>query len=96
MQLEDLWEGEMAGVEVAGTKVLLVNIDGEIRAYRNRCPHQAWALSEGDLDDGTITCVNHMWMFDARSGQGVNPDNCALTSYPAQVTEDGVIMVDVG
>ena len=33
LELDELWEGDMTGVEVAGTKVLLVNMDGEVRAY---------------------------------------------------------------
>ncbi|HWD03485.1 MAG TPA: Rieske 2Fe-2S domain-containing protein [Kribbella sp.] len=96
MQLDELWEGEMAGVEVGGEKVLLMNIDGEVRAYRNRCPHQAWALDEGDFDGETLTCSRHLWVFDARSGAGVNPDNCRLASFPCRVDEDGTIRVDVG
>ncbi|MEU6098782.1 Rieske 2Fe-2S domain-containing protein [Streptomyces sp. NPDC047079] len=96
MRLDDLWEGDMQGVEVAGTKVLLVNVDGEVRAYHNRCPHQAWALDEGDFDGQTITCSRHLWEFDADTGQGVNPGTCRLTAYPCRVTETGTIMVDVG
>ncbi|AIJ26198.1 MULTISPECIES: Rieske 2Fe-2S domain-containing protein [Pseudonocardiaceae] len=95
MHLDDLWEGEMEGVEIDGKKVLLVNIDGEVRAYKNRCPHQAWALDEGDFDGQTITCVRHMWTFDALSGKGTNPDNCELITYPCRVEEDGTILVDV-
>jgi toluene monooxygenase system ferredoxin subunit len=96
MHLDDLWDGEMEGVEVGGKQVLLVNIDGDVRAYRNRCPHQEWALSEGDFDGETITCARHLWVFDARSGTGVNPDNCALARYPCRVDEDGTIFVDAG
>ncbi|HEY4017182.1 MAG TPA: Rieske 2Fe-2S domain-containing protein [Pseudonocardiaceae bacterium] len=95
MALADLWEGEMEGVEIDGTQVLLVNIDGVVRAYRNRCPHQAWALSEGDFDGEQITCARHMWMFDALSGKGVNPDTCQLNPFPCRVSEDGWIMVDL-
>jgi toluene monooxygenase system ferredoxin subunit len=50
MELDELWEGDMTGVQVGTTSVLVVNVDGEIRAYENRCPHQAWPLEEGDLD----------------------------------------------
>lgn len=95
MELDELWEGDMAGVTVGSTHVLLVNVDGEIRAYRNRCPHQAWPLSDGDLDGRTLTCINHMWEFDAVTGKGINPDDCALTSFPVQVDEDGMICVAV-
>ncbi|WP_267283431.1 Rieske 2Fe-2S domain-containing protein [Amycolatopsis methanolica] len=96
LRIDDLWEGEMEGVEVGEEKVLLINVDGEVRAYRNRCPHQAWALDEGDFDGETLTCVRHMWVFDARSGTGVNPDNCRLNSFPCKVDGDGTILVDIG
>jgi toluene monooxygenase system ferredoxin subunit len=96
MHIDDLWEGDMDPVDVQGTKVLLVNVDGEVRAYQNRCPHQAWALDEGDFDGATLTCVRHMWQFDAASGQGVNPNDCSLNGYPCEVGEDGMIRVDVG
>ncbi|MEV1296103.1 Rieske 2Fe-2S domain-containing protein [Pseudonocardia sp. NPDC049635] len=96
IELDDLWEGEMEGVEVGGTGVLLVNVDGEVHAYRNRCPHQAWPLDEGDLDDdGVLTCTRHLWEFDARTGAGINPDNCALSRYPTRV-EDGTVYVEIG
>jgi toluene monooxygenase system ferredoxin subunit len=95
MDLDDLWAGEMEAVELAGTSVLLVNIDGDVRAYRNRCPHQAWPLHEGDFDGGTITCSRHLWEFDADSGNGVNPENCQLTSYPCRIEGD-TIFVELG
>lgn len=96
IHIDDLWEGEMTPVEVQGTKVLLINVDGEVKAYQNRCPHQAWALDEGDFDGATLTCIRHMWTFDAASGRGVNPDDCSLISYPCEVGDDGMIRVDVG
>jgi toluene monooxygenase system ferredoxin subunit len=92
---DDLWEGDMTSVTVDGKNVLLVNIDGRVRAYENRCPHQAWALDEGDFDGETITCIRHLWEFDADTGCGVNPETAQLTSYPCQVDEDGTIVVDV-
>ena len=57
INVDDLWEGDMTAVTVDGEAVLLVNIDGTVRAYSNRCPHQASALDEGDLDGETLTCA---------------------------------------
>ncbi|HEY1919350.1 MAG TPA: Rieske 2Fe-2S domain-containing protein [Streptosporangiaceae bacterium] len=93
--LDDVWENEMVGVEVAGVKVLIVNLDGDLQAYRNVCPHQASALDEGDLDGETLTCAKHLWEFDARSGRGINPDDVTLVRYPCMVDDDGMICVDV-
>ena len=61
MEIDDLWEGDMAGVDVSGAKVLLVNVDGDVQAYKNRCPHQESNLDEGEFEDGTITCWRHHW-----------------------------------
>jgi toluene monooxygenase system ferredoxin subunit len=94
--LDDLWEGEMTAVTVEGTSVLLVNVEGEVRAYLNVCPHQESALDEGDFDGEIITCARHLWEFDARSGAGRNPTNCALSVYPCRVDNDGTIHVDLG
>jgi toluene monooxygenase system ferredoxin subunit len=96
LSLDDLWEGDMEPVEVAGQKVLLVNADGEVRAYLNRCPHQAWALDDGYFDGEKIVCSNHSWEFDARSGCGINPGDCQLTSFPCMVNDEEMICVDVG
>ena len=37
MPFDDLWIGEMLGVEVEGVKVLLLNVEDEVRAYLDRC-----------------------------------------------------------
>ena len=95
MHIDDLWEGDMAPVEVDGTKVLLVNVDGDVKAYLNRCPHQAWALDEGDFDGQTLTCIRHMWTFDVADGKGLNPDDECLKAFKCEVGPDGVIRVDV-
>jgi toluene monooxygenase system ferredoxin subunit len=95
MELDELWEGDMAGVDVGGVKVLLVNVDGDVQAYQNSCPHQASALDEGEFDGGTITCWRHHWEFDARSGAGINPADCGLTRYPCTVDDAGMVCVDV-
>ena len=88
--LDDLWAGEMTGVDVDGTSVLLVNVDGDVRAYENRCPHQGWPLDEGEFDGETITCAHHLWEFDARTGLGVNPSDSWLTAMPCRVIDHAV------
>jgi toluene monooxygenase system ferredoxin subunit len=93
--LDDVWEGDMALVAVAGVEVLVVHLDGGgVRAFEPRCPHQGWSLAEGALADGVLTCGMHGWEFDVRSGDGVNPTDCALRAYPAEV-RDGEVWIDV-
>jgi toluene monooxygenase system ferredoxin subunit len=94
--LDDLWEGEMTAVDVDGTSVLLVNVDGDVFAYRNRCPHQEWPLVDGDLDGTKLTCAQHLWEMDVSTGKGINPATCLMLRYRCQVDDDGAISVCVG
>jgi toluene monooxygenase system ferredoxin subunit len=90
MPVEDLWEGELTGVQLGGKKIVLLNVGGKIRAFEDRCPHLGSQLSEGDLDGGTLTCAKHLWEFDALTGKGANPATCELTVFDTRVREDQI------
>jgi toluene monooxygenase system ferredoxin subunit len=92
MPAEDLWQGELTGVQLGGTKMVLLNVAGEIRAFADRCPHLGSQLSDGRLDGCTLTCAAHLWQFDALTGKGTNPGNCQLTVFGTRV-KDGQIEV---
>ena len=90
--LDDLWEGEVRGVNLGGVDVVLCNVDGELFAYEDRCPHLANPLSRGVLDHHTLTCAAHEWEFDARTGQGVNPQAARLKPFPVRVDDDRIFV----
>lgn len=94
--LDDLWEGEMKEITIDGTQVLMVHADGgRISAFAAHCPHQEYPLIEGLLDGGILTCAAHLWEFDAVTGAGINPGDCALARYPTKIEGDQ-ILVDLG
>ena len=97
MRFDDLWIGEAVGLELGGVPVLLLNIEDEVRAYVDSCPHQGSRLSEGELDGRELTCARHQWEFDALSGEGINPADARLELLPVRV-EGGMIevMVEAG
>lgn len=92
LAIDDLWEGEMIGVNLAGAvDVLLVKLGrDEIHAYDNRCPHAGARLSEGSLSAANLRCGAHLWEFDLRTGIGVNPRNCALRRFPVKLIAGNV------
>jgi toluene monooxygenase system ferredoxin subunit len=53
-------------------------------------------LDEGDFDGEKLTCLRHMWEFDAATGCGINPTNAQLKSFDCKVEDDGTISVDIG
>src|ERR1700692_941169 len=91
---EDLWSGEMTGVDVDGESIVLINLDDRIYAFADACPHQNSRLSEGDLTDKTLRCARHHWEFDVCTGRGINPQNACLRMFPVKVDGEDVL-VDV-
>jgi toluene monooxygenase system ferredoxin subunit len=93
-EVEDLWSGEMRGLEVNGERILLVNVDDQVYAYSDACPHQKSRLSEGRLTGKVIRCARHHWEFDVSTGGGVNPQTACLKAFP--ISLDGpCILVDI-
>ncbi|TMC19588.1 MAG: Rieske 2Fe-2S domain-containing protein, partial [Chloroflexi bacterium] len=84
--LDDLWAGDILGVEVEGEQILLVYPEaGTVRAYQGVCPHQQALLADGDLHENILTCSSHHWQFDLTTGQGVNPQHCRLYRYEVKL-----------
>ena len=92
--MDEFWSGEMMAVECEGQPVLLVNVNGAIRAFADACPHLRTPLSEGSLAGNALVCSTHRWEFDANTGQGINPRTACLQSFAVHV-ENGDILVDV-
>jgi toluene monooxygenase system ferredoxin subunit len=91
-KIENLWSGEMMGLEINGERVLLVNIDNRIYAYADICPHQKSRLSEGTLTDKILRCARHHWEFDVCTGSGVNPRDACLKVFPIRVDGDDILI----
>ncbi len=91
---EELWIGEMRGVQVGTARLLVVRTEQGVCVFRDRCPHQGFPLSEGQLADGVITCRVHRHTFDAASGAGINPPAPCLVPLRARL-ERGRLHVEL-
>lgn len=90
--------GRIKAASVDGTKLILLKVEGRIVAYEDRCPHEQYPLSLGELDDCVLICSKHLWEFDAATGRNLSGGIGAgrdLVRYPARIV-DGMIEVDIG
>ncbi|MBK8576429.1 MAG: Rieske 2Fe-2S domain-containing protein [Elusimicrobia bacterium] len=72
--------GQCLGVSVEGQDIGLFNVQGNICAMDNVCPHRGAPLSEGRLDGAQIVCPWHGWAFDVLTGKGgMDPGRCQKT-----------------
>jgi 3-phenylpropionate/trans-cinnamate dioxygenase ferredoxin subunit len=95
LRVADLPPGSTLGVTLEdGTRICLVNADGEIRAISDVCTHQGYSMSSGVvLDGGRIECAWHGTIYDCRSGSVERgPATEPIPVYEVRV-EDGTICV---
>lgn len=89
--MRDLPSGAVKGYEVAGTPLLLCNVDGEVYAFRDECPECGMPLHEGKLSGPVLVCPWQNCAYDARTGRRV--DGAAserLVVFPVAVDEGSV------
>jgi 3-phenylpropionate/trans-cinnamate dioxygenase ferredoxin component len=62
--------GERKRVEVNDELITLFNLDGELFAIQDKCPHKKTApLVRGTLNGQGIKCPNHGFRFDLKTGK---------------------------
>lgn len=94
LRVEEISVGKMKCFETETAKVLIINIDNRLSAYKNQCPHQGLPLDGGMLEaeEGVLSCPWHGFKFDATSGECMTSPQVQLETYPLRI-ENGVIWV---
>lgn len=105
--VEELPPGSRRLVRDGDREIGVFNVDGELYAIRNRCPHMAAPLCVGrvgplltsdgphryriDPETVVISCPWHHWEYTLADGRGI-ADTAAVRTYPVTV-EDGMVTV---
>jgi nitrite reductase/ring-hydroxylating ferredoxin subunit len=88
-------DGRGLCVRVGRLDIGLYRVEGRIYALENACPHAGYPLHEGDLEGSVITCPQHGWQFDVRTGfRPGDADGWPIPRFPVRVV-DGEIWLDV-
>lgn len=90
----EIVSGQMKKVSFDGKEIVVCNIDGNYFAIDDTCTHSGASLSEGKLEDSTITCDWHGAQFECKTGKLVKfPVEIAnLKSYNVIVESDDVVV----
>ncbi len=94
--LSELPPGSACNVETDFGFVGVYNVDGQIHAIDDLCPHVAERLSQGHLDGCVVTCPGHGWRFDVRTGKSPDFDGIEVQRFEVKVQDDVVYLVPSG
>jgi len=80
-------------VQLDGKPICIARSQGEVFALSDICSHADVALSEGDVEDGTIECWLHGSRFDLRTGEPTGlPATKPVATYAVTVEGDDVLV----
>jgi nitrite reductase (NADH) small subunit len=84
--------GEVGEAEVDGVAICLANVDGELLALDNACPHRHGPLGQGWLEGDCVVCPWHSWMFHLKTGDSEYPEGQHVSVIPLRVEGDHVLV----
>ena len=98
-RVEDVPPGTATVVMVGSTELALINVEGTFFAIDNECTHLGGFLGEGEINtdwnEWAIECPLHGSVFDARTGEVLNPPaQTPVRTYEVQI-EGGTVKVSV-
>ncbi|MBL4888898.1 MAG: Rieske 2Fe-2S domain-containing protein [Candidatus Lindowbacteria bacterium] len=79
-------------VHINNIAIALLKKNGKFFALHDTCPHKAYSLSEGTLDDCTLECAGHFWGFNIENGDCSHDDNIKLPVYNVKVEGDAIFI----
>ena len=84
-------ENGKVGIEVEGKHLALINLNGEIYAIDDDCPHEGGPLSEGQIIGEEIECPWHTSHFNIKTGRvTTDPATTNVATYRVRLVGDAV------
>ncbi len=91
--VDDVPEGDVIGVNVAGRDIALYEVEGAIYATDNVCTHGQARMSDGFLEGREIECPLHQGKFDVCTGQALcAPLTENIRTYPVRIDKLRVML----
>jgi len=90
-------EGLMGAMLPNGERICLVRSRHGLFAVEDRCSHEAYPLSAGELlPDGTLECIWHGARFDPATGAPcAGPAYTSLATYEVRLADGDVLVAPV-
>ena len=89
----DIATGQMRVFDVAGIKVNIASVGGQLHAFDDTCTHRACSLAKGKLVGTTVTCPCHGSQFDVTTGEVLRgPAQQAVRSRLVQIEGESLLV----
>jgi len=89
--VDELAEGSIVATSVAGSDLVIANVDGSMLAYRDACAGCGGPLHDGELVEGALACAHcERSFFLPRAGRSMDAERIQLEPVPLLREQGGV------
>jgi nitrite reductase/ring-hydroxylating ferredoxin subunit/alkylhydroperoxidase/carboxymuconolactone decarboxylase family protein YurZ len=92
LELAELPPGRATTVSIDEKQIALFNVDGDVFATNDSCPHAGGSLGWGILDGKIVKCRSHGLRFDVTTGRVTGGAGPGVASYATKI-DSGKIYV---
>ena len=108
LPLAELPPGTSTTVKAFGTTVAVFNVEGQVFALSNHCPHHGGPLCHGRISGAVLpsqpyeyrygregrvlTCPWHGWEFDIESGRTIFDPAVRVKIYEARIEKGEIVL----
>jgi 3-phenylpropionate/trans-cinnamate dioxygenase ferredoxin subunit len=85
--------GQRKRVFVDGRCVVIFNVDGEMYAIDDSCPHNGASLGNGELEGCVLRCPAHGLRFDLRTGRTPGTGGLSLTTFAVATVDSKLVLI---
>jgi len=85
-----LAQGQRKFVRVDGKDIVIFNVNGEVYAIDDSCPHSGASLFSGSLHGYYLTCPAHGLSFDIRTGCMRKGTGFNVRTYRCKLADDSI------
>ena len=89
-RLDEIPEGGLRVLTLDGEKLILHRRGSIVSCMQNACAHLGFALDDGDVENGIITCPHHGFRYDLASGECLTAPEVQLQPHAVRVIGDRV------
>lgn len=89
-KVSDVEQGTCTSVDADGHGVALCNVNGNLYALDNTCPHAGGPLGEGLLTGEVVECPWHGWRYNVRTGTRPENPDFAVACYEVKIVGDEI------
>jgi len=88
--VDDVPIGAGRAFTVEGNSIAVFNVDGNLYAIDDDCPHQGSSLAGGRLDGCIVTCRSHGMKINVTAGKEQPGVGLNTRSFPLELRADGL------